>query len=57
MRMRTALESVDHTSPQTAEDAPALRQAWQPPRLRMLAAKEAEADHGGIHFDGLGFIS
>ena len=57
MSMRTALESVDHVSPQAAGEAPEMRQAWQTPRLRMLPAKDAEADHGGIHFDGQGYMS
>jgi len=33
------------------------RKAWQTPRLVAVHARLAEADHGGIHFDGVGFIS
>jgi hypothetical protein len=33
------------------------RIAWNAPRLRVLPAETAEADQGGIHFDGQGFVS
>lgn len=34
-----------------------IRATWSAPRLRKLNARLAEADHGGTHFDGLGFVS
>jgi hypothetical protein len=32
-------------------------ESWSTPALRMAAASAAQADQGGIHFDGAGFIS
>jgi hypothetical protein len=42
---------------QTDEQTARKRIVWNTPRISGIAANESEADQGGIHFDGQGFIS
>ncbi|MBS0470475.1 MAG: hypothetical protein JSR60_05345 [Proteobacteria bacterium] len=32
-----------------------IRLAWNKPRMRRQPARDAQADHGESHFDGIGF--
>jgi hypothetical protein len=33
------------------------RQPWSAPTFAVIPARDAQADQGGIHYDGHGFIS
>ncbi len=57
MRMRTEFVSIDPIDLHPTADTQAARQPWQTPTMRMFDAKDAEADRGGIHFDGQGYMS
>ncbi len=53
--MRLCVAMDGHSGPEEASQES--RTAWNAPHLRVLPAALAEADQGGIHFDGLGFVS
>ena len=51
--MRSCVALDERSKPEEALQVK--RAAWHMPRMRALPAEQAEADHGELHFDSIGF--